>query len=98
MMKWWINEKKKEKKKKKKRNFTPKLNEKLYLPIFAKMIRPKYFQIKFCNNTKTSEKKLPELFRYNCIPKYYCLTQVTVILSVIPTVSCSCFAKTQNKP
>ena len=37
MMKWWVNEIEL-------RNFTQNLNEKLYKPIFAKKIRPKYFQ------------------------------------------------------
>ena len=65
--------KKKKKKKKKKRNFTPKLNEKLYLPIFAKMIGPKHFQIKFCNNTKTSEK--------NCLSYFGITVSQSIIVS-----------------
>ena len=68
MMKWWLNEIKL-------RNFTLNLNEKLYQPIFAKMIHPKYLQNSqivlsmLCNDDETREKKLSELFRYKYIRK-----------------------------
>ena len=71
MMKWWVNEKKL-------RNFTLNLNEKLYKPIFAKRIHPKYLQnlqmvlSMLCNDDKIC-KKLSELFRYKFIQKSYCL-------------------------
>ena len=55
------------------------LNEKIYKPIFAKRICPKYLQnlqmvlSMLCNGEKTCKKF--ELFRYKCILKSYCLIQ-----------------------
>ena len=55
------------------------LNEKIYKPIFAKRICPKYLQnlqmvlSMLCNDEKTCKKF--ELFRYKCILKSYCLIQ-----------------------
>ena len=58
------------------RKFTLDLNEKLYKPIFAKRIRPKYLQnvqmvlSMLCNDDKYA-KKVPKFFWYNYIPKSY---------------------------
>ena len=74
MMKWWVNEIKL-------RNFTLNLNEKLYKPIFAKRIRPKYLQNSqmvlsmLCNDDKIWGKKLCELFRFKYIQKSYSMIQ-----------------------
>ena len=57
MMKWWVNEIKLQ-------NLTLNLNEKLYLLLFAKRIRPKYFKnlwivlIILCNNYNICEKNI----------------------------------------
>ena len=53
----------------------------LYLPLFEKRIHPKYLQNLLmvlnilCNDDKMCGNKLPEIFRYKCIPKLYCLIQ-----------------------
>ena len=84
-------------------NSTLNLNKNLYLPKFEKSIHPKYLRNSrmvlsiLCDYDKVCCNKLPELFRYKCIPKLYCLIQFfsakgparIFILSVIPTVSCS---------
>ena len=56
-------------------NFTLNLNEKLYLPIFAERIGPKYFQNPrmvlndLWIDDEIYEKKLPVLFLYKYMPK-----------------------------
>ena len=67
MMKWRVN-------KRKLRNLTLNLNEKLYWPIFAKRIHPKFAQYSL-QRWLNMWKKLSELFRYKRIPQYYCLIQ-----------------------
>ena len=53
----------------------------LYLSLFEKRIHPKYLQNLlmvlniFCNDDKMCRNKLPEIFRYKCIPNLYCLIQ-----------------------
>ena len=98
MMKWWVYEIKL-------RHFTLNLNEKLCKRIFAKRIRPEYFQnlqmvlSMFCNDDKICGKKsyfginIPKvllrhpIFFYPKRPLQF--WKVIVILSFIPTVSCS---------
>ena len=59
IMKWWVNEIKLP-------NFMLNLNEKLYLLIFAKRIRPKYFQ-KLTDSLKYFLRRWKNVRKKNCL-------------------------------
>ena len=77
MMKWWFSEIRLQ-------NFLLNLNEKIHKPIFAKRIRPKYFQnlqmvlIMFCNGDKIcGKKKCLRYFGRNIFPKIFLSHPIT---------------------